>query len=450
MPTEAAAAVPRRSRLELAFLPAVAEVTETPASPLGRITILGICCVTIALLAWSIVATIDVIATAQGKVIPTGRVQTVQPVEAGLVRALHVRDGARVEAGTVLMVLEFPGADTALKQAEQDLAVAKLERARFMALDMRPDDPLSVYAPPAGADPASLARERRLIAARAAERRAQLASLDAELARRRAEFVSIAAQISKFEASLPLLGRRMEARRYLAERQAGPELAYLEILQQHTEMDQELRVTRARRAEVEAGVTAADAQRRRAEAEYSRTVAGELNDIERRLATLIQDHAKAAQRAAFQVLTAPVDGTVQQLAVTTLGGVVTAAQTLMAIVPVDSRLEIEAMLLNRDVGFVEPGQPAVIKVETFNFTKYGFLTGDVLFVSGDAVDDRAQGLVYPTRVSLDRARMTIDGRDVALSPGMSVTVEIKTERRRVIEYVLTPLIRYRDESLRER
>lgn len=450
MPTDAVAANPRRSRLELAFLPAVAEVTESPASPLGRWTILGICFVAIAGVAWSVVATIDVIATAQGKVIPTGRIQTVQPAETGLVRALYVRDGAKVEAGAVLIELEFPGADTALRQAEQDLATAKLERARYAALDARPDDPLAIYVPPVEADPAAVGREKRLIAARAAERRAQLASLDAELARRRAELVSVAAQIAKLEASLPLLGRRMEARRYLAERQAGPELAYLEIRQQHTEMEQELRVTRARRTEVEAGVAAADAQRRRAEAEFARTVAGELNDIEKRLATVSQDHAKAAQRAALQVLTAPVDGTVQQLAVTTLGGVVTAAQTLMAIVPADSKLEIEAMLLNRDVGFVEPGMPAVIKVETFNFTRYGYLTGEVLFVSGDAVEDRAQGLVYPTRIALDRARMTIDGRDVPLSPGMSVTAEIKTERRRVIEYVLTPLIRYRDESLRER
>jgi hemolysin D len=237
---------------------------------------------------------------------------------------------------------------------------------------------------------------------------------------------------------------------YLAERQAGPELAYLEIRQQEVEMEQELRVTRGRRLEADAGIVAAEAQRRRAEAEFGRAIASETADLEKRLATLTQDHAKAAQRAALQTLVAPVAGTVQQLSVTTLGAVVTAAQSLMVIVPADSRLEVEAMLLNRDVGFVEPGMPTVVKIETFNFTKYGYLTGEVLFVSGDAIEDRAQGLVYPTRISLERAKMLIDGREVALSPGMSVTAEIKTERRRLIEYVLTPLLRYRDEALRER
>jgi hemolysin D len=319
-----------------------------------------------------------------------------------------------------------------------------------MALDGRPDDPIAIYAPPPDADPAAVARERRFIAARAGEHKAQLASLDAELARRHAEYASIGAQIAKAEAVLPLLGRRAEARRYLAERQAGPELAYLEIRQQEVEMEQELRVTRGRRLEAEAGIVAAEAQRRRAEAEFGRAIASETADLEKRLATLTQDHAKAAQRAALQTLVAPVAGTVQQLSVTTLGAVVTAAQSLMVIVPADSRLEVEAMLLNRDVGFVEPGMPTVVKIETFNFTKYGYLTGEVLFVSGDAVEDRAQGLVYPTRISLERAKMLIDGREVALSPGMSVTAEIKTERRRLIEYVLTPLLRYRDEALRER
>jgi hemolysin D len=444
------AATPKRSRLELAFLPAVAEITDTPASPLGRLTLLGISFVVIVGLIWSVVATIDVIATAQGKIIPTGRVQTVQPAETALVRAIHVRDGAKVEAGAILMELEFVGADNVLRQAEQDIATARLERARMMALDGRPDNPLAIYAPPPDADPAAVARERRFIAARAGEHKAQLASLDAELARRRAEYASIGAQIAKAEAVLPLLGRRSEARRYLAERQAGPELAYLEIRQQEVEMEQELRVTRGRRLEAEAGIVAAEAQRRRAEAEFGRALASEIADLAKRLATLTQDHAKAAQRAALQTLVAPVAGTVQQLSVTTLGAVVTAAQSLMVIVPADSRLEVEAMLLNRDVGFVETGMPTVVKIETFNFTKYGYLTGEVLFVSGDAVEDRAQGLVYPTRISLERAKMVIDGREVALSPGMSVTAEIKTERRRLIEYVLTPLLRYRDEALRER
>jgi hemolysin D len=181
---------------------------------------------------------------------------------------------------------------------------------------------------------------------------------------------------------------------------------------------------------------------------------------------------KADRKMEEQVLRAPVDGTVQQLAVHTLGGVVTPAQQLMMIVPVDSHMEAEAMVSNRDIGFVQPGESAEIKIDTFNFTRYGLLHGEVVDVSQDAIvrdkpaeksgsqkpqgalgdssEPDGQELLYAARVSLDRTQMLIDGKLVNLGPGMAVTVEIKTGQRRVIEYLLSPLLRYKQESLRER
>src|SRR5262249_29190688 len=169
---------------------------------------------------------------------------------------------------------------------------------------------------------------------------------------------------------------------------------------------------------------------------------------------------------------APIDGTVQQLVLHTIGGVVTPAQVLMVVVPADSGIEIEAMVLNKDIGFVHDGDPAEIKIDTFNFTKYGLLHGKVISVSQDAImrekpsaqanADRQSGqgartseppgqeMIYAARVSLDKTRMQIDERVVDLSPGMAVTVEIKTGQRRIIEYILSPLLRYKQESLRER
>jgi hemolysin D len=162
---------------------------------------------------------------------------------------------------------------------------------------------------------------------------------------------------------------------------------------------------------------------------------------------------------------------VQQLAVHTIGGVVTPAQALLVVVPADSRLEIEAMVSNRDIGFVHPGQDAEIKVDTFHFTRYGLLRGNVVSVSQDAIvhdkprdktgdkvsgaesstsEPKGQELVYAARISLDRTQMQIDDNLVNLSPGMAVMVEIKTGSRTVISYLLSPLLRYRHESLRER
>jgi hemolysin D len=180
---------------------------------------------------------------------------------------------------------------------------------------------------------------------------------------------------------------------------------------------------------------------------------------------------RAEQKTRLQSLAAPVDGVVQQLAIHTIGGVVTPAQALMIIVPADSRLEIEAMVTNRDIGFVQAGQDAAIKIDTFNFTRYGLLHGRVLSVSNDAIardkppeksgakpqgpdagssEPKGQELNFAARVSLDRTSMQIEDKTVNLSPGMAVTVEIKTGSRRIIDYVLSPIARYRHDSLRER
>ncbi len=220
---------------------------------------------------------------------------------------------------------------------------------------------------------------------------------------------------------------------------------------------------RNRLAEAEAALAGIAEQRAQAAAEYRRTALSDLATAEQKIASLTQELVKATKKTELQRLTAPVDGTVQQLAVHTIGGVVTPAQTLMVIVPRDSRLEIEATIENKDIGFVAEGNPVEIKIETFNFTKYGLLHGTVTQLSRDAVvperpsqqnDPRQppppQEPVYTARVSLDRDSMTIDGRDIALGPGMAVTAEIKTGRRRVIEYVLSPVLKYAHESIRER
>ncbi len=147
---------------------------------------------------------------------------------------------------------------------------------------------------------------------------------------------------------------------------------------------------------------------------------------------------------------APVSGKIQQLAIHTVGGVVTPAQELLSIVPADSGLEIEVKVLNKDIGFVHEKQDVEIKVDSFPFTKYGTIEGDVLSLSRDSIEDEQQGLVYPARISMSKTEIQSGDKMVDLTPGMSVTVEIKTGKRKLIEYLLAPLQEYQDESLRER
>ena len=170
----------------------------------------------------------------------------------------------------------------------------------------------------------------------------------------------------------------------------------------------------------------------------------------RQIESLTRELVKAEQHHKQQSITAPINGTVQQLQVHTVGGVVQPAQALMQIVPEDGQVEVEAWVLNKDIGFVEEGQIAEVKVDTFNFTKYGIIDGTIKNISDDAVSDEEHGLRYLANVQIEKNWMQIDKRQVNLSPGMGVAVEIKTGQRRLIEYFLSPLLRFTQESIRER
>jgi hemolysin D len=214
----------------------------------------------------------------------------------------------------------------------------------------------------------------------------------------------------------------------------------------------------------EAAVAALKETRAKTAAEMRRTLFDDLAKAEQKAGALTQDVIKAERRTKLQLLTAPLDGVVQQLAVHTIGGVVTPAQPLAILVPTDSHLEIEAMISNRDFGFVHAGQEAEIKVDTFSFTRYGLLRGEVLDVSPDAItvdksqdnktndkvgtasassEPKGQELSYAARMSLDRTQKQVEEGLVNLGPGIAVTVEIKTGSRRIISYILSPLIRYK-------
>ncbi|MFZ1952260.1 MAG: HlyD family type I secretion periplasmic adaptor subunit [Pseudolabrys sp.] len=456
---------------ELAFLPAALEIVETPPSPIGRAfgaTIILLFC---AALIWAWAGTIDIVASAAGKIVPSGRTKVIQPFETGVVRSIQVQDGQAVKAGDVLIELD-PTVNAAERDhLHNDLLAEQLNIARLNAALAGGDDPAANFTPPANANPALVSAQRQLLLNQVTEYRAKIAALARQQAQKEAEQGTIAATIHKLETTIPVIQQRVDIRKTLMDKELGSKLTYFEILQQLVEQQEDLGVHKSHLREAEAAAAAIRETRGQAEAEYRHTLSDELAKAEQKANGLTQDLIKAEQKTRLQLLTAPVDGVVQQLAIHTVGGVVTPAQSLLVIVPSDSRMEIEAMVSNRDIGFVHAGQDAEIKIDTFNFTRYGLLHGQVLSVSQDAIirdrkqdrsDERGLGtqngtsepqgqeLNYTARISLDRARMQIDDRVVNLSPGMAATVEIKTGSRTMLSYLLSPLLRYRQETLRER
>ncbi|WP_199085314.1 HlyD family type I secretion periplasmic adaptor subunit [Bosea sp. ASV33] len=461
----------RLRSLELAFLPAALEIVETPPSPLGRIIGFSIISVFAAALAWACIGTVDIVAVAPGKIIPSDRIKMIQPFETGVVRAIRVRDGQSVKAGDVLVDLDTTAVEAELGHLQGDLMAARLDMARLQAAIDDKDNALAAFKPPADAPPDLLQVYRGLLISQSSEQKAKLATIDGQLAQKVAERDTIQASVDKLKSTIVPLQQRVEIREQLFQKELGSKVTYLTELQDLVGQRQDILVQEKRGSETNAAVVALMETRTKTIAEYERTLFDELSKARQKAAGLARDIVKTEQRKSLQRLTAPVDGMVQQLAIHTVGGVVTPAQTLLYIVPADSRLEIEAMISNRDIGFVSAGQAAAVKVDTFNFTRYGLLHGTILSISQDAIardkapgnggdktsgagnessEPRGQELLYSARISLDRTQLAVEDKQVNLSPGMAVTAEIKTGRRRIISYLLSPLARYQHDSLRER
>lgn len=457
---------------EQEFLPAALEIIETPPSPASRAIAGSIIAFLVIAVLWACFGSVDIIATAPGKIVPTGRTKIIQPLESGVVRGIHVQDGQHVKEGDVLIEIDTTISAAERDRLQSDHMQAMLDAARLRAALNYDADPSTSFVAPEGATPEQIDLQKSYLANQIGEIRAKLSSLDNQIKQNEGNRDSVAATITKLNESIPYLQKRATARSELAKKGFGSKLEYLTTQQDLVEHQEDLKVQQGKLNEAEGSLASLKEQRVQAEAEYRQTVLKNLSEAQQKAESLSEQIAQAVEKYRLQTLTAPVDGTVQQLAIHTEGGVVTPAQILMSIVPNDSHLEIEAMVSNRDIGFVHDGQEAEIKIDTFNFTKYGLLSGNVEFVSHDAIqrekpvhqsgsqhhvgdesdtsEPSGQELVYSARISLDKTQMSIDGKLVNLEPGMAITAEIKTGSRHVIEYLLSPLLRQKQQAMRER
>ncbi len=481
----APATLPAVARLEAAqltatdreFLPAALEIVASPPSPVARTLMLTICALFVAALAWSYFGWMDIYAVAPGKIQPDGGSKVVQPLEPGKVTAIRVENGSRVGAGDVLLELDQTEAAADREAQARDLEAAKAEAARretaIASAHTEALEPLPITFP-AGISEAVQRREEGVLTADLAQLRSSVATLKAQLAEKQATKQRLTSTIAEREKLIALAKERVAMRQQLDAMGAGSRAQTIEAMEQY-----ETQVTtdtddRGQLIETDAAMAELDRKIDEASNQFVADQSQKLATIEQKRDHLEEDLIKAQSKASHTVLKAPIAGTVQQIVVSSIGQVVTAGQPLLTIVPADDAIEVKAMIANADIGFVKAGEEAVVKVDAFPFTRYGTIGGTVAKVSGDAVDQRdatelsdaanaarpqgaepgsppkTENLVFPATVRLAQRFIDVDGKEIALRPGMAVTVEIKTGRRRAIDYLLSPLREVASEAWRER
>jgi hemolysin D len=411
---------------------------------------------------WAICGHVNIVAVAHGKIIPAGSIKAVQPAQLGIVRNLHVVEGQRVTTGELLVELDPTVNDADRERLAAQIHAASSERDRLsyfagtIEQDQLPDPrDESVMAVTISMNSGGMPGDKqglqgRILADQWAEYLAVRMLARKELAANAAEQDAGNASLKKLRSIMPLVTERAAALKKLVKRDLVPKLQWNELEQQRIETKQEIEVLKHRQQQLVANAGKIQQDLEVQLARMRKTVHTRIAELDAELSGLEQELVKAKTLSRRQQLKSPVNGIVHQLAVHTIGGVVKPAEPLMWIVPDDTELEVEAWINNRDIGFVSTDDAVEVKVETFPFTKYGALSGRLAGISHDAVTDETRGLVYKARILLEKATVGVNGRQVRLEPGMAVTAEVRTGDRRLVEFLMSPLLRYRDEFARER
>ncbi|MGL5130007.1 MAG: HlyD family type I secretion periplasmic adaptor subunit [Aeromonas popoffii] len=438
----------RQQETHYGFLPAHLALAETPPSPFARITALTLSAGVLLTLLWACWGQLDIQATASGRLLVFGRSQIIQSYEQARVLTIHVEDGQAVAANAPLLTLNTLGVSQDLSRLREQQAFQYQTLIRYQALygnqavTQHPD-----YTKLTLAQQQALAENHQ---SELHEYRSTLNNLRAELGVNQANQAARRGDMASLTTLLANIRPRLQARRTLSQSQAISRVEYLEqekeLLETQRQLAQqqaELEVLQSQQQSLQERLAGFKAQKQREWIEKRQQAQLQLTAIE-------QELAKLSEREHLEVIRAPVAGTVQQLAIHTQGAVVQPAQQLLVIVPNEGVQYAEVKILNKDIGFVHQGQTVSIKVDAFPYTRYGTIDGELVSVSRDATTDEQLGLVFPARVKLSRGEMQIDNQPVRLTPGMSVVAEVKTDRRRVIDYLLSPVREYQAEALRER
>ncbi|MBM4307372.1 MAG: HlyD family type I secretion periplasmic adaptor subunit [Deltaproteobacteria bacterium] len=432
----------KKDRLDYEFLPEAAEIEETPPSPLGRILLWAIVLLMVAAFAWSYFGKVDEEVVARGKVVPDGMVKVIQPRETGVIRAIHVMEGQKVRKGDLLIELDPTMSQAEVESSERSLKINRYEMERLKA-ELKGEE-----IDGAGKNPDKLLLlQKSLKQAREEEHRAKVASLELVISQKRTALLASEESIAKLERALELVAKQEEALRQLAEKGYASMMEHLQRQKELVRTEKELNEQRKLSEQIRDSLKEAERNLEALKKERERSILGEILEKERSITVLEGEFTKASKRSQLEKLHSPVNGTVHGLAMHTIGGVVTSAQPIVTIVPEGTPMIVEAMALNKDVGFIHLGQKAELKLDTFPFQKYGTIEAELFFVSPDAQEDQKIGLVYKIKLRPNRLMIRVKDKDIPLSPGMAVTAEIKTGERRVIEFFISPFIKHVDESL---
>ena len=420
------------------FKPLLIEIEDKPLNPLGRIILYLVLAIMVFTTAWLILAKVDVVVSAQGKVIPSGEIKILKPLESGVVSKIFVKESDKVKKGDILIQIDPTVTDASLLSKQDDLAVTNSDIALLEALinesNLSKDElnklnssQLSLYN-----------SQKQILASTYESNKAKLNSAKLDIKANESEVNRLSLLLSKEEEAKARLQKVLDL---IAKKE------YEEVSKNIINLKEQKDIALYRLKESNKKLEEIIEENQKA----IKTIKS--NWIETSLSKEKEKRELSAQINAIlfsnktQQIKSPVDGFVGKLLVHTEGGVVNPNDNLISIVPSDAPLIIKANVLNKDIGFLKLGQEVAVKIDTFSFQKYGLLYGNIIEISKDAIEDEKLGLIYEIKIKPKSLDIKVEGETKQLEIGMSVIAEVKTGKRRVIELFIYPIIKYMDEGL---
>lgn len=437
------------------FLPTLLAITDSPPPKMPRVVLVSVLVLVLVLLLWSVLGRLDVVASAEGRLVPQSKLKIVQPADAGIVVDILVREGQSVAAGQVLMRLDP-------RLLDADRATAAGEHAQLGLQLRRIDAELAGVAMyfQAGDPPELFERVRQQ---GIAHRQAYLDAVAGERAlveKLQSDLQAASALQAKLDRTLPIIQRSADAHERLHGDGFISRIAADDKQRQLVEALQDLRAQQAAVASLQAMLVNSEKKLAQLASGYRSELLAERAGIDAQLRRVAGEKDKLEYKSGLLLLRAPQAGTVKDLSTHTVGTVVAPGTVLMSVVPQDEPLRAEVMVRNEDAGFIHLGQPVRIKLAAYPFQKYGMIDGVIDHIGPDVADpatgsreglDPAQTLArYPVWVRLSSQQLTVDGKPLLLTPGMQVVADIHQGRRTVLEYLLSPVQRAWMEAARER
>lgn len=408
------------------FLPIIAEIEEEPVNPLGRTMFWVLVALIVCTLLWLFFGKADVVVSARGKIIPDGEIKIIQPLETGVIRKILIKEGDFVKKGQVLMEIDPSTTEPHLESLKANLEYINLERKRLNAVSNGRSFGV--------VDSESAQTQKSLY-------QTSLADLSNQLQAKRKEIQGIDEEIRNYQKQLSINFTKEQRMNKVADIIAKNDLE--KVKAENTEYRSKIQELRHQRARVQE------------EANYIRSNfktqnLNELADRDKKANELDASIKEIEFRKQQQNIVAPVDGYVNTLFIHTVGGVVTPAEKLVSIVPVGAPLVIKATVMNKDIGFIREKMPVLVKIDTFDFQKYGMINGVVKKVSKDSVEDQRLGPIYDVYITPLNKTLMVEGKETPISTGMSLTAEIKVYKRRIIEFFIYPMIKYWNQAIQVR